>query len=190
MPNAPFFASTAGLRTGSRFGFSSVTRFLQQDVPDPGTQSLRASVLALSALVEQATQVRREHQAIDAIERQAATLSRQARQHQLLLSGLGPAWHVLYEFGAYQQAVQSLRQALERWRAALQQREGAEPQRFQEFERLAWRTLGEALLVLDLYEQQEGAGRPPSAPPRAFAKPARQPLLGRLRTWLGGRRVS
>ena len=28
---------------------------------------------------------------------------------------------------------------------------GDEPQRFGEFERLAWRTLGEALLVLDLY---------------------------------------
>ncbi len=184
MPAAPESALPASLRTGSRFGFSSVTRFLQQDADSPDTRALRAGVLALSASVEQTTQVRRAPLPIEAIERQAAQLARQARQHQLLLTGMDSAWHALYEFGAYQQAVFLLRQALEHWREALRKHAGDESQRFARFERLAWRTLGEALLVLDLYEQQSSA-RPHSRTPPA---PTRQPsLIGRLRVWLARR---
>ncbi|WP_158702876.1 hypothetical protein [Melaminivora suipulveris] len=185
MPTASRSGLPSSLRTaGSRFGFSSVTRFLQQDADSPDTRALRAGLLALSGLVEQTTQVRREHQPLDAIERQAAQLSRQARQHQLLLTGMDSAWHDLYEFGAYQQAVYALRQALERWRRALREHAGGEPQCFADFERLAWRTLGEALLVLDLYEQQGGDAPRSAAPARR-----REPLLRRLRAWLARRPV-
>lgn len=172
----------------SGLDFAGVTRFLQQDAVNPETQSLRLSVSSLSALVERTAHVRRTQSSIDTIERQAARLSHQIRQHQLLLTGMGSAWHGLYEFGAYQQAVQSLRQALEGWRETLRRRSSAEPQCFQDFERLAWRTLGEALLVLDLYEQQSTAPQraaPPSTPPR----PSRPTLLARLRAWLGGQRL-
>ncbi len=175
---------TSDRQTGSLYEFASVTRFLQQDAASPDTLALRASLLSLSSQLEQATQTRREHHPIDSIERQAASLARQARQHQLQLTGMDSAWHGLYEFGAYQQAVLTLRKALEHWRQSLRQRSASEPQDFAEFERLAWRTLGEALLVLDLYEQQSG-GRPASIPPSMPPVAAKPTLLGRLRAWMG-----
>ena len=45
--------------------------------------------------------------------------------------------------------------------------EPREPARFDAFEQLAWRTLGEALLLVDLYEQADGPSTLVSlAPPR------------------------
>jgi len=179
--------STTALREASRHSFAAFSQFLGEEAALEETRTLRASLATLSAHIEQVTQARRTRQEPAAIARQVATLSRQARQHQLLLTGMGSAWHALYEFGAYQRALRELRQALERWQQALAQRDAAEPEQFGEFERLAWRTLGEALLVLDIYEQQSGGGAPaPLLPARAPA-PARTPLLARLRRWLAER---
>ncbi|SDM24958.1 hypothetical protein SAMN05428957_103399 [Oryzisolibacter propanilivorax] len=184
-PRSPASSSLlGGLHTGSLYGLEQrITRFLWQDAHNPDTRALRAGLLALSAQLERTTQVRREPGAVGAITRQAMQLAQQLRQHQLLLTGMASAWHDLYEFGAYQQAVTALRAALQRWRDALDRLEEAEQQCFADFERLAWRTLGEALLLLDLY-QQHGAGAPRSLPLSAPMRPARVPLLARLRAWL------
>lgn len=183
---APSRGSTSfgGLRTGSRFGLEQhITRFLQQDAHNPDSRALRAGLLALSVQLERTTQTRRAPCPVEAIDPQAMQLAQLLRQHQLLLTGMGSAWHGLYEFGAYQQAVTALRTALQRWRDALDRLEQVEQQCFADFERLAWRTLGEALLLLDLYEQQS-VGAPRSMPFSTAPQVRRAPLLTRLRAWL------
>ena len=70
--------------------------------------------------------------------------------HQLFLTGLGSAWHSLYEFGAYQNALRELRCAVESWHKALVQRRADEGAGFDRMELLAWRTLGEGLLLIDM----------------------------------------
>ena len=163
--------------------FAGLSRFLREGVAQEETRELRGSLGALSEHIEAATRARRTSADAQAVARSIEALARCAREHQLQLTGMGSAWHALHEFGAYQRALRELRDALARWQEALQQRSPSEAERFGEFERLAWRTLGEALLVLDMYEQGDahpgdsGMGRTPR-PVR------RRPLLSRLRGWL------
>lgn len=77
---------------------------------------------------------------------------------------LGSGWHTLYEFGVYQRALWELGQSVSTWKEALELRHSSETEHFDKFELLAWRTLGEALLLIDMYEQGsrgEGAAEPP-----------------------------
>ena len=120
----------------------------------------------------------------EAVRRSAEALAHCARRHQLHLTGLGSAWHALYEFGVYQRALRELRDALAQWQQALQQRSPSEAERFSTFERQAWRTLGEARLVLDIYMQGDPCmerSAPDTRP--AAERPPRAPLLARLRRW-------
>lgn len=176
----------AQLRQGSPHSFAAFSQFLSEGTAQEDTRALREQLATLSGHVEQATQARRARQDAGVIEQQLAVLARCAQEHQRMLTGMGSAWHALYEFSAYQRALRELREALTRWRQALAARDAAEPQRFGEFERVAWRTLGEALLVMDIYEHQGGGPLQPqglSTP----APPSRAPLLARLRGWLAAR---
>ena len=74
-------------------------------------------------------------------------------EHQLFLSRMGTGWKLLYEFGAYYRALRELAAAVTRWQQALEQRSALEGANFDQVELLAWRTLGEGLLLVDMYRQ-------------------------------------
>ena len=94
------------------------------------------------------------------------------------MNGLGTPWQSLYEFAAYQRDLRRLRDALDAWLLVLEQHSRRERRVFQQFEQRAWRTLGGALLLIDMYEQS-------STWPQQ-AQPARAPSWWqRLRAWLG-----
>lgn len=164
--------------------FGDISRFLREGVADEDSRQLRDSLGALSALIEDTVRVRRSSTDTAAIERAVAALHRSAREHQLLLTGLGSAWHSLYEFGAYQRALFELRSAITAWKDALEQRHASEANCFDKVELLAWRTLGEALLLIDMYEHQ-GQAESASGP---AAKPAPASWWRLAHRWLTGRR--
>ena len=165
--------------------FGDISRFLREGVADEDSRQLRDSLGALSSQIDEAVRIRRTSTDTTEITRRVVTLSHSAREHQLFLTGLGSAWHALYEFGAYQRALRELRNAIAGWQLMLERRSTQERASFDQFELLAWRTLGEALLLIDMYEHQ-------SAPASDLqqAPPSRKPsVLQRLRAWLrGGRR--
>ena len=151
---------------------------------DEDARALRDSLGELAQHIEAATRARRGQLGPEAVRRSAEALAHCARRHQLHLTGLGSAWHALYEFGVYQRALRELRDALAQWQQALQQRSPSEAERFSTFERQAWRTLGEARLVLDIYMQGDPCmerSAPDTRP--AAERPPRAPLLARLRRW-------
>ena len=74
-------------------------------------------------------------------------------EHQLFLTRMGTGWKLLYEFGAYYRALRELAAAVTRWQQALEQRSALEGANFDQVELLAWRTLGEGLLLVDMYRQ-------------------------------------
>ncbi|OYX11242.1 MAG: hypothetical protein B7Z11_05070, partial [Acidovorax sp. 32-64-7] len=86
----------------------------------------------------------------------------------------------LYEFGAYQRALRELRDAVAAWQQALERHSARESACFRQFELLAWRTLGEALLLIDMYEHDSG---PQSDLPDAL--PQRLSGWQRVRAWFG-----
>ena len=168
--------------------FGDISRFLREGVADEESRQLRDSLGALSAHIDEAVRTRRTSTDTAEITRRASALARCAREHQLFLTGLGSAWHALYEFGAYQGALRELRNAIELWLQMLERRSAKESASFDQFELLAWRTLGEALLLIDMYEHQ---GNPPSDLLQdQRPAPRRLSALQRMKSWLGrwGRR--
>lgn len=162
--------------------FTGMSRFLREGMVQEETRALRISVGTLSEHIEAAMRARRTDSDAQALARCIEALTRCARAHQLELLGMGSAWHALHEFGGYQRALRELRDALARWQEALLQRSPAEAERFGIFERLAWRTLGDALLVLELYEQGDVQfGDSDASRPTRSSR--RRALLSRLRAW-------
>lgn len=160
--------------------FGDISRFLREGVADEDSRQLRDSLSALSLQIDAAVRARRTSSDAQAILGTVLVLARSAREHHLLLTGLGSAWHSLYEFGAYERALHELRGAIAQWQQALEARKASEAHSFDQFELLAWRTLGEALLLVDMYEHQ-------SDPPSALGNgaPNRPRTLGeRMRSWL------
>ena len=147
--------------------FGDISRFLREGVADEESRQLRDSLGALSAQIDEAVRARRTSTDTEGITRRVAALAQCAREHQLFLTGLGSAWHALYEFGAYQRALRELRNAVAQWQQMLESRNAREQAGFDQFELLAWRTLGEALLLIDMYEHQsEPHSELPDAPRR------------------------
>jgi len=160
--------------------FGDISRFLREGVADEESRQLRDSLGALSTQIDEAVRTRRTSTDTVEITRRAAALSQCAREHQLFLTGLGSAWHALYEFGAYQRALRELRNAIARWQQMLERRSSQEKASFDQFELLAWRTLGEALLLIDMYEHQS---EPQSELPDALAR--KGSAWQRAKAWLG-----
>jgi len=150
--------------------FADISRFLREGVADEESRQLRDSVGALAQAIDEALRARRAQPDPVRITRLALALVRAVREHQLVLTGLGSAWHSLYEFGAYQSALRELRRASEAWHKALERRSSREGAAFDHVELLAWRTLGEAMLLIDMYEQggqSDSDTQPLSGPPPA-----------------------
>ena len=150
-------------------GWSGHSSRLGQDLrAEEELQQWRTSLGALAQCIENALQARRLRRDAEHITRCAVALWQGVRQHQLFLSGLDSAWHALYSFDAYQNAQQELSGAVQDWRQALEQRSPREGACFDRVERLAWRTLGEGLLLVDIY--QDGNGPLSEVPPAPLGR--------------------
>lgn len=160
--------------------FGDISRFLREGVADEESRQLRDSLGALSMQIDEAVRTRRTSTDTAAITRRVLALSHCAREHQLFLTGLGSAWHALYEFGAYQRALRELRNAIAQWQHMLERRSSKESATFDQFELLAWRTLGEALLLIDMYEHQSD----PQSDLLDAAPPRKLSAWQRARAWL------
>lgn len=159
--------------------FGDISRFLREGVADEESRQLRDSLGALSMHIEETVRARRTSKDTSIIAQRVAGLAQCVREHQLFLTGLGSAWHALYEFGAYQRALRELRNAIAAWQHMLERRSSREGASFDQFELLAWRTLGEALLLIDMYEHQSN----PSSD-LLDARPSRKlTALQRMRAW-------
>lgn len=147
--------------------FGDISRFLREGVADEDSRQMRDSVAALAQCIDEALKARRERGEAPAVTHHAQELAKSVRDHQRFITGLGSAWHSLYEFGAYQNALRALRRAAEAWLKALEHRSAREAVNFDQLELLAWRTLGEGVLLIDMYEQGDSplSGFSESTPP-------------------------
>ncbi len=158
-------------RTSSLLGqsFQAISHFLRQGLADEDSRELREQLGQLSQQIEALVGARRRRESAPGLLQLGQALAQQMRAHQYALTVLGSAWHALYELDAYQRTLHALRQALDAWLHALEQRSPREGRLFQQFEQRAWRTLGEAMLLVDMYEQgdalQSEAMAPPPPPP-------------------------
>jgi hypothetical protein len=137
--------------------FDDLSRFLRQSFVDEESRQLRENVSVLAVQIDHAVRTRRTGTDSIAITNTVDGLVGDVRQHQIYLTGLGAAWHMLTEFRIYRRSLRHLIHAAAAWQQSLERRSPSERDAFDAFERQAWRTLGDALLVIDMYEQAEDA---------------------------------
>ena len=80
------------------------------------------------------------------------------REHRALVIGLSPVWRGLYEYASYLAALNNFRVLIGQWLLPTVQPDAIPDQPAQDipledFELVAWRTLGEGMLLIDMYEQ-------------------------------------
>jgi hypothetical protein len=75
------------------------------------------------------------------------------RDHRAMVAGsLGPGWRGLYEYAAYLQALDNFRVLVGQWLLDVHPWDGLLQVTADDFALVAWRTLGEGMLLADMYE--------------------------------------
>lgn len=75
------------------------------------------------------------------------------RDHRQLVLDLGLTWRGLYEYAGYLQSLNNFRVLIGQWLLRTDPWDDRVAVTAQEFELIAWRTLGDGLLLVDMYEQ-------------------------------------
>lgn len=75
------------------------------------------------------------------------------RDHRTLVVGLGRSWRGLYEYAGYLQALNNFRVLIGQWLLQVEPWDDQLAVTAQDFELIVWRTLGEGMLLIDMYEQ-------------------------------------
>ena len=99
------------------------------------------------------------------------------REHRTLVVNLSLSWRGLYEYAGYLQALNNFRVLIGQWLLEGGPRSTELALTPEDFELVAWRTLGEGILLIDMYEQwlerEQGLGSSDFAP----AEPQRDRAL-------------
>jgi hypothetical protein len=75
------------------------------------------------------------------------------REHRNFVVDLGLAWRGLYEYAAYLQALNNFRVLIGHWLLHTDPWDDTLEVTAEDFALVAWRTLGEGMLLIDMYEQ-------------------------------------
>ena len=101
------------------------------------------------------------------------------RKHRQLVVGLGESWRLLYEYAAYLAALNNFRLLIGQW---LVERNisGDHKLVLDDFEMIGWRTMGEGLMMLEMYEHARSTAL---AEPSSEVKDVSH--LARAKQWWG-----
>lgn len=75
------------------------------------------------------------------------------RDHRSMVVSLGLSWRGLYEYAAYLQALNNFRVLIGQWLLEIEPWSDELRVTAEDFTLVAWRTLGEGMLLIDMYEQ-------------------------------------
>ncbi len=138
---------------GAFHSFSQLSEFLRSAMADETSREFSDSMEALSIRIETLSADIRCEAPHDVLAPLLLDLLEALRAHRALVVNLPTGWRELYEYGPYLTAVNHFRVLLGHWITdPLQERAPGLPQVL-EFERIAWRMLGEGLMLLDLADQ-------------------------------------
>lgn len=100
------------------------------------------------------------------------------RDHRTLVVNLGLAWRGLYEYAAYLQALNNFRVLIGQWLLHASPWDDQLNVTADDFALVAWRTMGEGMLMVDMYEQWLRREEDESA-----LGSLQEPQLERVRQW-------
>lgn len=134
--------------------FGDLSNFLRSSVADEDSREFSDSMGQLAVHVEAIIAGLRPNCVRSTVAPLLVDLLTVLRGHRNLVVNLGLAWRGLYEYAAYLQALNNFRVLIGQW---LLEDGGPRSEELllnaEEFELVAWRTLGEGVLLIDMYEQ-------------------------------------
>src|SRR3954468_11024296 len=133
--------------------FGDLSNFLRGAVADEDSRVLSESMAELSVHVEAIIAALRVNRVRTTIAPMLVDLLTVLRGHRNLVVNLGLPWRGLYEYAAYLQALNNCRVLIGQWLLDGGPRSVDLLVTAEDFELVAWRTLGEGMLLIDMYEQ-------------------------------------
>jgi hypothetical protein len=165
------------LPSGNDFG--DLSNFLRGALADEDCRLLSESLGRFKASAETVIAALRVSRHRDAAAPVLMDMLTMVRDHRTLVLGLGPAWHGLYEYAGYLQGLNNFRVLIGQWLLQTGPWDDALAVTAEDFELVAWRTLGDGMLLVDMYEQwlhsEQGAQSRLATLPR--------PQVERVRQW-------
>jgi len=142
--------------------FGELSSFLRSSVADEDCRQLSEGMGRLSAQVEFIIEALRVSRARDSVAPLLVDFLTTLRAHRAAVVNLGLAWRGLYEYAAYLQALNNFRVLVGQWLLDGASQGAELSLNAEDFELVAWRTLGDGMLMIDMYEQwisseQDGA---------------------------------
>jgi hypothetical protein len=133
--------------------FGELSNFLRSAVADEDCRQLSDSMSHLSVHIEAIIAALRLNRHRSTVAPMLVDLLTVLRAHRTLVVNLGLSWRGLYEYAAYLQALNNFRVLIGQWLLDGGPRSSDLLLSAEDFELVAWRTLGEGMLMIDMYEQ-------------------------------------
>jgi hypothetical protein len=133
--------------------FGELSHFLRSSVADEDSRLLSDSMSQLAAHIEGMIAALRMNRLRTTVAPMLVDLLTVIRGHRNLVVNLGLPWRGLYEYAAYLQALNNFRVLIGQWLLDGGPRSTYLLLTAEDFELVAWRTLGEGMLMIDMYEQ-------------------------------------
>lgn len=140
-----------------------LNQFLRDTTRSADSAGVGAGMTLLAGHAEQIVQALRATRARAEVAPLLVDFLTVLREHRAMVVSLGTDWRTLYEYPAYLAALNNFRLLVGQWLG----NDGASgddlPDGVADFEMVAWRTLGEGMLLIDMYEQWRGKAPPPDS---------------------------
>jgi len=153
MARAPRLPIDPSTNLPSINSFGELSNFLRSSVADEDSRQLSDSMSQLAAHIEAIIAGLRLNRSRAAVAPLLVDLLTVLRGHRNLVVQLGLPWRGLYEYAAYLQALNNFRVLIGQWLLDGGPHSADLLLSAEDFELVAWRTLGEGMLMIDMYEQ-------------------------------------
>jgi hypothetical protein len=133
--------------------FGELSHFLRGSMADEDSRLMSESMSQLASHLEAIIAALRLNRQRTTIAPMLVDLLTVLRGHRHLVVGLSLPWRGLYEYAAYLQALNNFRVLIGQWLLDGGPRSAELLVTAEDFELVGWRTLGEGMLLIDMYEQ-------------------------------------
>ena len=153
MPPSSRLPTVSSTQRPSGGDFGELSNFLRAAVADEDSRRVSESMSELATHVEAIILSLRHGKVRATIAPMLVDLLTVLRAHRHMVVGLGLTWRSQYEYAGYLQALNHLRVLIGQWLLEGGPRSAELLLNAEDFELVAWRTLAEGMLLIDVYEQ-------------------------------------
>ena len=151
--------------------FDELTHFLRSSRTGEDSRRVSESMSQLAVHIEAIIASLRLNRARVTVAPMLVDMLTVLRGHRNMVVDLGLPWRGLYEYAAYLQALNNFRVLIGQWLLDGGPRSTDLSVTPEDFELVAWRTLGEGMLLIDMYEQWAASEQPDASKLGALEEP-------------------